>query len=385
MISRYILIAIGIISLIWIVFVGVNLIDDKQEYSLAYVFGKNDGRVLVINKLEECDLKKIVFKTTPQIGSFLKNGRNVLVRYKMIVLSELQNQLIIEKKDNWTKSEIFTFFQKMKIKVEFKSRFKFIAGNFMGVYHSSSLHLFSKNIILPKSVNSNWLVFDKRASASLITFKNNSFFISDIYNKSNNVVQYISEDLFLNKGKQINDENLFSIILPRGFSNYHFFEKHFYSNYDRLYLKSPLYQWVDCGFVEFDYNGENVIITDLIDGEDPFEILNEFNDDSERNSLESEGQYKKIRLTKKMPKESEKGFFIFKFEGYTIIANSKEICQKIKNEYKQNDSIQNKNKRDFFLNDLPNKVSERFISDSILYTKSVYKNKLFETKVKIKK
>lgn len=385
MISRYLLIGIGVISLIWIGFVGENLIDDKREYSLEYVFGKNDGRVLAINRFGECDLEKLSFKPTPLVNSFLKNGNSIFLNYRMIIISELQNQLLIEKKDNWTKTEIVSFFHKMKIKVEFQSRYKFKAGYFYGTYHASSLHLYTKNTIFPKSKNSKWLIYDKRASASLITFENNSFIITDIYNKKNDVVQYVSKDKILSKSKLIDDEILFSIMLPRDFSNYHFYEKHFYSNYDKLFLKSPLYDWIDFGFVEFKYNGETVILTDVIDGVDPFEVLNELIDNSENTIFGSLGQYKKIKLTKKFPEESKNGFYILKLDGYVIAANSKETCEKIKSDYQKNDSIQNENKKKFFSNELPNKVSERFISDSILFSKSGYKNLIFETKVKIKK
>ncbi len=66
MIGRYFLLFLGLISLVWIGFVGSDLVDKKNQFSPSHIFGKEDGRVLVINRLEECSNNDLQFSLQPE-------------------------------------------------------------------------------------------------------------------------------------------------------------------------------------------------------------------------------------------------------------------------------------------------------------------------------
>ncbi len=383
MIGRYFLLFLGLISLVWIGFVGSDLVDKKNQFSPSHIFGKEDGRVLVINRLEECSNNDLQFSLQPESAELFSRIHPHLKNLKLLILSELQNKLLIQRTDDWNEEKIKSFFKKAKLSVNFTSRHEFTVGKFEGKFNFSILSLSMKGAVKPSFVTDEWLSFDKKSSASIITFRKKTFSITDVYVNEKNQIEYVSKRINCKLGKQIDDELLFSNAIPIDISNYHFFEKNFYSNVDKNFSKSPLFQWLDAGFVEFNYNGHAVIISDYIAGQDPILILNDWNDGKIISSKEAEGLYKNIRLTKNFPENISLGFYIKTMDDFVVASTSQSVCEQVIADYKLGNTVAIKQGTVFY-HDLPKKVSERFMSNSWVYSNSIYRNKLLQTKLRPK-
>ena len=383
MIGRYFLLFLGLISLVWIGFVGSDLVDKKNQFSPSHIFGKEDGRVLVINRLEECSNNDLQFSLQPESAELFSRIHPHLKNLKLLILSELQNKLLIQRTDDWNEEKIKSFFKKAKLSVNFTSRHEFTVGKFEGKFNFSILSLSMNGAVKPSFVTDEWLSFDKKSSASIITFRKKTFSITDVYVNEKNQIEYVSKRINCKLGKQIDDELLFSNAIPIDLSNYHFFEKNFYSNVDKNFSKSPLFQWLDAGFVEFNYNGHAVIISDYIAGQDPILILNDWNDGKIISSKEAEGLYKNIRLTKNFPENISLGLYIKTMDDFVVASTSQSVCEQVIADYKLGNTVAMKQGTVFY-HDLPKKVSERFMSNSWVYSNSIYRNKLLQTKLRPK-
>ena len=379
MISRYILILLGVISLIWIGYVGLNLVDSNEEFNPNCFFGVNDEKILVINRLDEVPIDENKFSVSPKAFNLFKNISKFLKKGSTIYLSKNQDQLLICKKDNWKSDEVVHIFEKSNYHIEETGTATFKIDEFKLDFRHEVLHIYSENVQFPKVKNLEWLKFDHKASASLIEFKSNgkSVLIKDIYSNSNGAVEYISKGNRKSKGKQIDDQDLFSSALPKAIESYHFYEKEYYSNLDEVYKKGPMHYWLESGFVELEYKDELIILTDFTDSKDPFLLLNEITQDENNTMEESSTFFKNIQLTKNFPKVLEDGFYIYKMDDFIIISASKAICNDFLMSNKQNDS--STDSTNIYLKQLPKKVSERYISKNRNYSKTIYKNKIIET------
>jgi hypothetical protein len=125
------------------------------------------------------------------------------------------------------------------------------------------------------------------------------------------------------------------------------------------------------------------IILKLLKKHIPKEVkrkTNEIYQEENNTSEESSTYFKNIRLTKDFPINKEKGFYMYKMENLIIISESKAICNEVL--MNSNNTTSTQDTLNFYLNELPRKVSERSISTKSKYTKSIYKNKIIETFLK---
>ena len=74
MFGKYILYIIGIISIIWIGYVGMDIIDKENQFSPTTLFGEKDGEILIINRLSENPFQKTGFETTPENKKILSKA-----------------------------------------------------------------------------------------------------------------------------------------------------------------------------------------------------------------------------------------------------------------------------------------------------------------------
>jgi len=77
MFARYFFIALGIVSIFWIGYVAIDIIDKKESLAPAVLFGKEDKQVLIINRKKEVNLSLLPFSTNPKnkeiVGALLPN------------------------------------------------------------------------------------------------------------------------------------------------------------------------------------------------------------------------------------------------------------------------------------------------------------------------
>jgi hypothetical protein len=384
MFGKYILYIIGIISVIWIGYVGMDIIDKENQFSPTTLFGEKDGEILIINRLAENSFQKSAFKTTKENKKLIEMLIPWLKKDNQLIVSQKQSHIYIDNKEIWTKGAILKLFKNAKIPVQFDQFKTFKAGKFIGKYTQSILYLHT-NTVEKSEINIEWLNIDTKASANNVKFYHNSFSITDIYIKGEDKIEYISENSNSTLGKQIEDEQLFSIALPNTIKKYHFFEKNYYSTLDKQFKKSPLFGWMENGFIEFSYDNQIVYISDYIDGQNPILVLNDLIQNQDENDKEEEGEFKNIRLTNNFPSDLGKGFYIKLMDDFVVISESKNTCNQVVADYRLGNTLALKKDRlNYFYTDLPQKVSERFVEKEVKYSKTKFKNKLFETHLKAK-
>jgi hypothetical protein len=375
MISRYILILLGVISIVWIGYVGIKLVDNNEEFSPSNFFGNKDVQIVVINRIDEVSLEENSFSISQKsyelfkpISKFIENGNT-------IYLSKQQDQFLIFNKDKWKSEEVLELFTKANIQIEKINNSSFKGGGFLFDFRNEVLHVYTEDVEFPKLKNDKWLTFDHKASAAIIEFKSagKSFEIKDVYFNENGSIEYISKGNTQYIGNQVDDQDLFSSALPKEIDSYHFYEKDYYSNLDKVYKKGPMHYWLESGFVELKYKNEMLILTDFSDSKDPFLLLNEIQ--QEDGGDESSTFFKNIQLTKNFPESKEDGFYIYKMDNFIILSSSKSIC----NDFLMSSKGIENDTSSFYLKSLPSKVSERLISSGKKYSKTIYKNKVIET------
>ncbi|MCE2742966.1 MAG: hypothetical protein LW701_05270 [Fluviicola sp.] len=384
MFGKYILYIIGIISIIWIGYVGMDIIDKENQFSPTTLFGEKDGEILIINRLSENPFQKTGFETTPENKKIINALTPWLGKDDLIIISKKQSHIFIDNKENWTKEAILKLFKNAKLPIQFNQFKSFSSNKYNGKYAQSILYLSTKSVVKSKN-KFEWSIHDSKASANNVKFNNNQFSITDIYIKGDDKIEYISLTSNISKGKQIEDEQLFSIALPNSISNYHFYEKSFYASLDSRFKKSPLNEWIENGFIEFNYNNNKVIISDYIDGQNPILVLNDLIQNQNESDKEEEGEFKNIQLTKNFPSNIQEGFFIKLMDDFVVISESKNTCEQVVADYRLGNTLALKKERlNYFYSDLPQKVSERYIEKDIKYSKTRFKNKIFETHLKAK-
>ena len=133
-----------------------------------------------------------------------------------------------------------------------------------------------------------------------------------------------------------------------------------------------MFKWAQNGFLELNYKGEKVIISDFIGGQDPILILNDLNKTTDSIRF-------KRKLTNRFPAPG-KSYTIKYLEDAVVIAEKAEIAEQVIADYKLGNTIALTSEiHAKVYGNLPRSVSERYISSERSYTKALYNGKLLET------
>ncbi|MFT6282770.1 MAG: hypothetical protein ACJA0U_002908, partial [Salibacteraceae bacterium] len=274
MLNRIVLAIIFLASLSWIIYVAIDISSKKNNYSPESLFNSKDGEVLIVARPWEVnfiDLEKFGDAPSYDLMTSLNDSA-----YNMGYFSQKRDHLLLVKDDNWSKASIDLLFGKGKTNNLGSEEFKI--GAYNGRFHKTKLYLWKTTIDNEGTKKSNFL-FDKKASAAIFRFSeagiiNNH---SDIYFKKNGKINYVTKDTNIKQGSQVRDEALFAGITTRNFDTYQFFERDYYATLDEDFKNGPMSKWLLNGFVKLTYQGETVIISDYIGGQDPILILNDLN------------------------------------------------------------------------------------------------------------
>ncbi len=357
-------------SIAWIVYIGFGIFTATNEYSEVHVFNKDDGQVIIVNRANEVNFAAINgFEASPNFE--IAQGLNQ--SYKTAYFSLNRAHFILVNSSNWDSNTIKATFNQedLTVKVGDKS---FTFGQWSGTYKKDRLYVTQKTYAPNEEALDNF-IYDKKSSASVLNFgeKNKIESVLDIYFKANGKVDYITRNQNIKQGNQVRDQELFGSYVSRKVTSYHFYERDYYATLDESYANSPMVKWLQSGFVEVEYAGEKVIISDYIDGQDPILILNDL-------QQTMDGSKFKTPLTSTFP-NSGSSYFIKYLEDLVVISNKEEICDQFIADYKLGNTItQNSSAQKRIFGDLPQSVSERFISKDVRLSKAVYKGYLLETK-----
>lgn len=377
MLGRYILISLGIIAIFWTAYVSIDLIDKKDELSPTQLFGLEDKELLVIHRADEFDWNAVPFKTTlsnktllDQIGELPKNINSLFI-------SSNRSHLLFESSDLWSRKRIYKLFESSGQKPRFDGVQSFRLNGYYGKIYRNRLYLFAKEMNT-STLAENWLILDKKASASLVKLEKDGFQLTDIYLKSDGRVDYITRKDKALKGKQIRDKELFAHVLPVDIDEYHFYEREFLGSQDETFSKSPMFEWVDKGLVLLSVDGKYAVISDFKESQDPVNSLFDFIKKDPENL--PYGFFQNLELMKGFPENPSKGFYAYNMDDYVVMSQDQDLCEQIVANYRLGNTLsQHPDKVNLIFGKLPAKVSERHTGADIQLSRSVYKGQLFQT------
>ena len=361
-------------SLGWIGYVGLDILNENNNYSPEDLFGNSDEKILIINRPDEVDID--------QLSDFMNAPAADLVRslnpevYETAYVSANQAHLLLKKTTNWTEKDIQQLFEVPNIRPLLKGD-EFSFGEYQGRFYKKGLYMSRGEIAKPEGLSSTYQ-YDKKASASIVHFSSNSSVqsVSDIYFKEGGRIDYITYNDEIKQGNQVKDEVIFSNVVTKNFSNYHFFERDYYATLDSTFANGPMFNWILNGFLELDYEGTTVLICDYIGGQDPILILNDLNQTQDVIKF-------KQQLTRDFP-SSGTSYFAKYLEDLVVFSESEDVCDKVIADFKLGNTIAlNKRVQNKIYGSLPQSVSERIITKEHSYSKAVYRGKLLETQMGI--
>lgn len=377
MLGRYILISLGIIAILWTAYVSIDLIDKKDELSPIQIFGIEDKELLVIHRSDEFDWNAIPFKTTLSNKTLLDQLGELPKNINSLFISSNRSHLLFESTELWSRKRIKKMFHQSGLKLNFEGVHSFSANEFKGKIYRNRLYLYAKEYATETLIE-NWLVLDKKASASLVRFEDPGFQLTDIYLKEGGRVDYITRKDKTLKGKQIRDKELFAHVLPVNIDEYHFFEKEFLGSTDVIFSKSPMYEWVDKGLVLLSLDGKKAIISDFKESQDPVNSLFDFIKKDPENL--PYGFFQNLELIKGFPENPSKGFYAYNMDDYVVMSQDQDLCEQIVANYRLGNTLsQHPDKMNSIFGKLPAKVSERHTGIDVHLSRSVYNGQLFQT------
>ena len=361
-------------SLGWIGYVGLDILNENNNYSPDDLFGNSDEKILIINRPDEVDID--------QLNDFMNAPTADIVRslnpemYETGYVSANQAHLLLKKATNWTKKDIEQLFSSTEIRPVIESG-SFTYGTYQGRFYKKGLYMSRGELLKPETASSTYL-YDKKSSASIVHFDSNSsaLSISDIYFKDGGRIDYITYNDEIKQGNQVKDEVVFSNVVTKNFSNYHFLERDYYATLDSTFANGPMFKWMLNGFLELDYQGATVLICDYIGGQDPILILNDLNQTQDVVKFNQQ-------LARDFP-SSGASYYVKYIEDLVILSESEDVCDKVIADFKLGNTIAlNKAVRNKIYGSLPQSVSERIITKEHSYSKAVYRGKLLETQMGI--
>ena len=135
MIKRIILFTILLSSICWLIFVGTDILSDKNNYDESLIFGTEDSILFIINRSDEIkDAKSIGLKNKtiePIINSLLTTEFNTAF------ISGKRNHILINKDDNWDEKSIKILLNE---KIHFESN-EFETAKLLGRFYKKSLYI----------------------------------------------------------------------------------------------------------------------------------------------------------------------------------------------------------------------------------------------------
>ena len=372
MIKRALLFLIVIGSIGWLTFIAIDILSDKSNYDETTLFGTQDGTLFIINRGNEVGSSSNLGLTNatmiPVVDALLQRD------FQTAYVSQGRNHILINKRTNWDKSSLESLFNSFPDDISIESG-KISIGKLTGRYYKKNLYI-NDGTNYDQLTNASNFVFDKKASASKVEFgpNNEVTTVTDLYFISGNKTNYITHNKGITQGNQIKDQVLFSHVLSRKVKDYHFFERDYYASKDSIFSTSPMFNWMQNGFVEVIINGKKAIISDYLDGQDPILVLNDLNQTLDTNRFNNQ-------LTESFP-TSGKAYYVKYIDDLVVLSEDENTCNALIADFKLGNTVSlHKNALDNIYANLPKAVSERFIGSESQYSKTVYHGKILETQL----
>lgn len=372
MFNRTLLLFLGALSIAWIGYIGINLISSAVAPYPSNVFTLADTSVIVIHHPEEIDLdneQMQAIQDNPLFQQLLSKTERVQHFY----FSGNRKLVVLERSKPWTIKNMENYFDQFGYSVRFDNAKSFkLSNGWVGKYTDNYLLLSEKEWDEKSDKSIDWKFVDRKSSASILQNKGVSFSIENSYYIDKNNVKYIS---YTNTKALplVNDQEVFQEFIPANFTGYTFYETNLLQQLSPG--KHPIFEWLRYGAAIIEMDGEQCIVTDFKNGQDPIAILSSFVDESDGYATEKNAQINNCS----MPKELKigKNWKIEIFNNIALIAEDNAAIDKIIGAYETGNTLaQASLRRDNVFSSTPKKVSYRAISSDEHVTKSYLTNSI---------
>jgi len=377
MLGRIYLYILGSLGLLLTLFLGYNLVYKYTSFSPESVFNHKDKEVFIFNRISEVNNSLSEYKFPNKIDFFATKLLANNAFNERVFVSGKRNRVLVEASQPWSK-DLLAYYLKRK-------NIKFSQVDDEGILEGDVHYLISGNYLLfhvgefSKELHEQveWPQWDRLAAANRLNFSTN--LTKDIYYNKDGSIAFATKKQLYQKGKKVNDYELFANVIPIEINEYHFYEKKWAISTKIIAQKDIISDWMDNGFVQVTYESTPVIFSDFTFQNDPFEVLNQETEEEEVISGIKK-HYVGIQLFKGFPKNLTEGFYIESIGDKVVISERQEVVRKMVEYYEMGKTISKSiTATSKYFGKLPQTVSERFINPSKAYTKSLVKNKLIET------
>jgi len=375
--KRITLIVLVILAVSWIGYSGYELFyKNTNNTDPKHVFCDLDGGVLLINRLTETlDADYLSKIRKNEFAALLTNMDTLPKLFPSIKIyaSVNRNLLVLDNNSHWSKEDIKSI----------KRLFPLNKTNFQ---NESNFLKISKNVQTCKAHSplTFFIEADKKASANFWENHNGTWKRTDIYNLEKGFFEYRSSDPIASYGKPVDDITAFESVLPEQISNYAFKERFYAVDKDSIFRKGPMKDWINLGYVSFNYNDKEVICSDYRSQQQPSLILIEksVHEDSIRKENDMTS-FVGFKLTANFPNTAKTRFYALEIEDKVFFAESKSILQQISIDYQLGRTVAtNINAKKRLFGGLPTYANYRLISNQQKLSQTWKDHLLFEVSTK---
>ena len=325
-----------LICLIWIAFVGSEILQKKKESDFLCYFGPQDSTILAIHQLSEFSWDSGDFST---LGSnkdlFYELIRNIQGDYSAFISKE-RRIIILESNQSWNTSSTRYLFNKSQRNFEMTGLKSFKYGTYVGSFSGKQLIIYPKELALEPLTKTPFNV-DKQASYSLISFEKNNVVTKDLYLKDDCKIIYETKRSKNDQPKLVDDRAIYAENLPDNFSSYIFYEKSYLMQKDQVFRGSLFHNYIQNGLVELVVNEQKVLVFDLLEGQSLIQNLNETLKKEEDNL--AFGYFQGISVKEGLGDTKTLGVYITEVNGFAYLSTDKEVVDKVLTEIQMNHTL----------------------------------------------
>lgn len=357
--GKYILSILGILSLIWIGYVGINLTAMGKELSPQTVFGKQDRSIIVIHNPLEPDYQEERFRFLSE-NSFYTSILTHTERIQHFYFSPQRKLVLLERSKPWTLELVDRYFASLSLDTELESAKTFrLSNGWFARYDKEYLLISSNSSFQPAETETiQWKYVDRKSTATLISWEKGKPLIENAYRSTASEISYIAQTD--DAGIHLtDDQDVFQDIIPADFDELLFYEKAYLRSVSGN--RSSLYEWMASGIISVRKGNAVCFISDCIPGQDPLAILGERLDENSISENKTSAFVRNTALPSLLT--TSKDWYIEVFNSRVFISTEKGIIDDLIGSYETGATLsQNESLRVALFARTPKKVSFRHIT-----------------------
>lgn len=272
--QRLILLLLGLLALSWVIFSSYDLLSNENLVDFRTYFNAKDQTVYVIQDPQALDWENERMVTTELNQSLYYSIVKRAKEPVTLFFSAKSTKILIEKKGNWTQKDIKDLFSNGLFALQLGQLKQFEFGQLHGRYNRNQLLLFEGDLPTAEALRIN--VSAKASYAWIKWAPDRQLRLTETYCKKDAQYRYVKYKNPNPRLRKLDDQALFSDVIPDFFKRYYFYEKSYAQQLDPTFAKSPWFKCVDHGFVHLKQDSASLVIFDFQENSNPIQTLNEY-------------------------------------------------------------------------------------------------------------